>query len=151
MRITHLCLAAAALFATASFASAQSPTPSPAPSAAPTKAHRQKKATPAPTATPAGTVAAATPAASPAAPAAASPTPAKKTRAKKNAAASGTPSEVLNATPAPGGGPGMVWVNTKSKVYHKQGSRYYGKTKQGKYMSEQDATAEGDKAAGHDE
>ena len=33
---------------------------------------------------------------------------------------------------------GMVWVNTESGVYHKSG-RYYGKTKQGKFMSEADA------------
>jgi hypothetical protein len=29
-------------------------------------------------------------------------------------------------------------------VYHKEGSRFYGKTKHGKYMSEQDAIKEGD-------
>jgi len=39
-----------------------------------------------------------------------------------------------------------VWVNTSSHVYHKQGSRWYGKTKHGKYMSEQDAIKEGDHA-----
>jgi len=50
-------------------------------------------------------------------------------------------------TPAPGGGPGMVWVNTSKHIYHKEGSPFYGKTKHGKYMSEADAIAEGDKAA----
>ena len=41
----------------------------------------------------------------------------------------------------------MVWVNTDSHIYHKEGSRYYGKTKQGKYMSEADAMKEGDRPA----
>lgn len=43
--------------------------------------------------------------------------------------------------------PGMVWVNTSSKVYHKSGSRWYGKTKHGKWMSEADAEKAGYKAA----
>lgn len=42
---------------------------------------------------------------------------------------------------------GMVWVNTGSKVYHKSGSRWYGKTKHGKWMSEADAQKAGYKAA----
>jgi hypothetical protein len=49
------------------------------------------------------------------------------------------------SSPAKGGG--MVWVNTASGVYHKLGSRYYGKTKQGKYMTEADAKKAGYHAA----
>jgi hypothetical protein len=47
------------------------------------------------------------------------------------------------AEAAPGGGPGMVWVNTTSKVYHCPGDRYYGKTSNGRYMTEKDALALG--------
>ena len=34
-----------------------------------------------------------------------------------------------------------VWVNTNSGVYHCPDSRYYGTTKQGRYMTEGDAQA----------
>ena len=74
----------------------------------------------------------------------------KKAAAASGAAAPATP-ETPEATPAPGGGPGMVWVNTKTHVYHTEKSRWYGKTKKGKYVAEKDAIAEGDKAAPHDE
>ena len=77
-----------------------------------------------------------TAAASPAA-AAAAPAPAKGTTAKAAAKA-----------PAPGGGHGLVWVNTESHVYHKEGSRFYGTTKKGKYMTEAEAMKEGDKLGG---
>ena len=102
-------------------------------------------------------------AASPAASAAASASPAKfnlgdlfkpKTSASAGPApANAAPAKATktggarNPTPAPGGGHGLVWVNTESHVYHKEGSRFYGKTKKGKYVSEADAIKEGDKAS----
>jgi hypothetical protein len=49
---------------------------------------------------------------------------------------------------APAKNAGMVWVNTESGVYHKRGTRWYGKTKQGKYMLEADAIKAGYKASG---
>jgi len=50
-------------------------------------------------------------------------------------------------TAAPGGGPGMVWVNTETKVFHEPGDKWYGKTKRGKYMKQSDAVAAGYRAA----
>jgi hypothetical protein len=40
-----------------------------------------------------------------------------------------------------------VWVNTASGKYFRPGSRYYGHTKQGKYMTEADAINAGYTAA----
>jgi hypothetical protein len=75
-----------------------------------------------------------------ASPAAASPAPAR-----------GASTGVATKAPAPGGGHGLVWVNTETHVYHKEGSRFYGTTKKGKYMTEAEAMKEGNKAAkGHE-
>ena len=41
---------------------------------------------------------------------------------------------------------GMVWVNTSSKVYHTEGE-FYGHTKQGKFMTEDEAKKAGFRAA----
>jgi hypothetical protein len=90
-----------------------------------------------------------------------SPSPAKKTLAdffKPKSSVSPAPATTTSSTktetaataaaaPAAGGGHGLVWVNTETHVYHKEGSRFYGKTKQGKYVSEADAIKEGDRAA----
>lgn len=42
---------------------------------------------------------------------------------------------------------GMVWVNTNTKVYHSDGSKYYGNTKHGKWMTPADAKKAGYKAS----
>ena len=41
----------------------------------------------------------------------------------------------------------VVWVNTRSRVYHFEATHNYGHTKEGAYMCEADAKAAGDRAA----
>jgi Helix-hairpin-helix motif len=38
---------------------------------------------------------------------------------------------------------GMVWVNTESGIFFREGDRWYGKTKEGKFMTEADAKKAG--------
>ena len=97
---------------------AASPPPAESPAASPKAKPTPKKVKPTPTARPA-----------------VSPSPAGRT------------TEEATNPPAPGGGHGQVWVNTETGVYHREGSRFYGTTRKGKYMTEQDATQAGYKPA----
>ena len=66
-----------------------------------------------------------------------------------------TASKVATSTPPPASdiaaakASGKVWVNLDTGVYHK-GGRWYGKTKNGKFMTPDDARKAGYKAAKRD-
>jgi len=62
-------------------------------------------------------------------------------------ATTGTSKATAAQKAPPASSAGMVWVNTESGVYHKRGTRWYGRTKKGKYMAEADAIKAGYHAA----
>src|SRR2546423_394075 len=172
----YFALIALIAFASVCIGQAQSPTPGQSPAQSPTK-HRTHKATTTASsaATATSSSATASPAASQkgkrprtkrAATAAASPVPSASpgkfnlgdlfkprtsagatTAAATPARAKGASAEIASNPPAPGGGHGLVWVNTDTHVYHREGSHFYGTTKKGKYMTEAEAIKAGNRAA----
>ena len=69
----------------------------------------------------------------------AAPPAAKKPAQTSSSAASEASPQSLQPPPAKG----MVWVNTETRVFHREGDRWYGNTKHGKYMTEADALKAG--------
>jgi hypothetical protein len=124
-------------FASTCVVQAQSPTPGESPAASPSPA--EKAASPSPTESPA-----ASPKAKPT-PKKAKPTPTARPAASPSPAGRGI--DEASNPPAPGGGHGQVWVNPETGVYHRTGSRFYGTTRKGKYMTQQDAIQAGYKPA----
>jgi DNA uptake protein ComE-like DNA-binding protein len=59
------------------------------------------------------------------------------------AAKSAPPASVASSPAQPPPSRGMVWVNTETKVFHREGDKWYGNTKHGKYMTEADAVKAG--------
>ena len=66
--------------------------------------------------------------------------PIKPTRATPRAAPANPGTPTVAQTPP---SPGMVWVNLETKVFHREGDPWYGKTKRGKFMNEADAVKAG--------
>ena len=105
-------------------APAAAPAPAPAPAAAPAAAPAPAAPAPAQTAQP-------------------KPAPMKPMAKATGAGQFGTEAEAKYHCPSDT----VVWLNTKSHIYHYPGTRSYGTTKQGAYMCEADAVAAGDRAS----
>ena len=67
--------------------------------------------------------------------------PSKSISSQKAAPSAST--SASSVAEVPGGGADKVWNNTKSNTYHCPGSKYYGKTKVGEYLTEAEAKAKG--------
>ncbi len=76
-----------------------------------------------------------------ASPAAAATSALRHSSTKTQSATSSTEESTTVAKTPPQ--PGMVWVTPKSKIYHVEGDRWYGKTKTGQWMTEADAVSAG--------
>jgi hypothetical protein len=89
---------------------------------------------------------AATPTPAPARPAPATPV---ATPPPATATAPGSAGQYRTEAEAKGHCPAdtVVWINLKSKVYHFAGTKNYGTTKDGAYMCEKEAVAQGDRAS----
>jgi len=85
----------------------------------------------------------AAPAPAPAAAPKPAPAPAASTPAPAAAATAGAGKAASSTTPQQPPQKGMVWVNLSTKVFHREGDKYYGNTKNGKFMTEADAIAAG--------
>jgi len=53
------------------------------------------------------------------------------------------PSVAYQAPPSKG----MVWVNLDTKIYHREGDRWYGRTVHGRYMTEAEAVRQGNRVS----
>jgi len=74
------------------------------------------------------------------------PVPAASAATATQTATPATPPAKTAGAPATAQQPpakGMVWVNLDTKVFHREGDRYYGTTKNGKFMTEADAVKAG--------
>jgi hypothetical protein len=67
--------------------------------------------------------------------------------ASATGSAAGKVKEKVTGTPREPPQAGMVWANTASKIYYKEGDRWYGKTKSGKWLTEEEAVKQGYRAA----
>jgi len=81
--------------------------------------------------------------AAPAATAKPTPPPAPAQTKTKEAASKKSKTAEASTPFQPPPAKGMVWVNLDTKVFHKEGDRWYGKTKHGQYMTESDALKAG--------